>query len=92
MIGPIDGTPIRPDRNEQARKAEERPQPPAQPRRADRVEISSAGQQMAAQLDDVPGLAPERVAEIRQRIADGSYDAPDVIYTVALRMIENGDV
>ncbi len=98
MIGPIDKPSIRLDRAEPA----ERPAPPekvgedapgttARPR-ADRVEISQEGRQAVAHLDQVPGLDPERVARIRQRIADGSYDAPEVLDTVARRMLRRGDV
>jgi anti-sigma28 factor (negative regulator of flagellin synthesis) len=93
MIGPIDGTPIRPERAEgQIKKAGERATPPAQTPRADRVEISREGRDLAAKGNDIPGLSGERVAEIRQKIADGSYDAPEVLDAVVQRMIALGDV
>jgi flagellar biosynthesis anti-sigma factor FlgM len=93
MIGPIDGTPIRPERTDaQTGQKGKRLPAAAQPARADRVDISREGRDLAAKLDNVPGLSAERVAEIRQKIADGSYDSPEVLETVARRMIDSGDV
>jgi anti-sigma28 factor (negative regulator of flagellin synthesis) len=62
----------------------------------DRVEISTEGRLLAAQLDAPrPGaetMAPERIEAIRERIATGVYDTPEVIESVARKMIERGDL
>ncbi len=93
MIGPIDNKPIRLDRTsapgaagEDDRKAQGRP------RQTDRVEISAEARQRAAESQTVSGLSPERVAEIKDRLADGSYGSTEVLETIAHRMIEQGDV
>lgn len=92
MIGPIENQPVRLDRNEGTnRPAGEGKDAATQPRRADRVEISTEAREKAAQLQ-VEGLSPERVAEIRQRLADGTYNSPEVIDEVARQIIERGDV
>ena len=92
-IGPIESTPIRPERTDGgAKKAGEAAEAASQARRADRVEISAEARQAAAKLGEVPGLSPERVAEIRQKLADGSYDSAEVVETIARRMIDRGDV
>lgn len=64
----------------------------------DRIEISQDARRLAeATASDGPdqavdGLAPERVAEIRERIRSGFYDSPAVAERVARRMIEWGDI
>jgi len=58
--------------------------------RADRVEISRQGRELAAQLDT--RLTPERTAEIRQRIDSGFYDSPDVAGQVARGVMDSGDI
>jgi anti-sigma28 factor (negative regulator of flagellin synthesis) len=55
------------------------------------VEISREARQRAAELDNVPGLSSEQVAEIRHRIATGAYDAPEVTEAIARRMIDCGE-
>lgn len=93
MIGPIENQPIRLDRTQQAGKGTgESKEAAAQPRKADRVEISPEARQRAADLDTVAGLSPERTAEIRRKLADGSYGTDEVLGQVAQRMIERGDV
>lgn len=67
------------------------------PSRADRIEISAEGRRLAAQQGAAgasrpEGLTTERAQEIRQRIDSGGYDAPEVVETVARRMLERGDV
>ena len=37
-------------------------------------------------------LTPERTAEIRQRILERAYDNPSIAATVAIRLLENGDI
>lgn len=54
----------------------------APPKRRDSVEISDAGRAQAA----------SRVADIRQRILAGAYDATHVIDTVARRILQRGDI
>jgi hypothetical protein len=58
------------------------------PPRADRVEISEAGRAMAAQ----GALSPERVADVRQKVAAGAYNTMEVAAEVARRMIARGDL
>jgi hypothetical protein len=37
-------------------------------------------------------MSPQRLAEIRQRIAEGTYNLPEVAEQVARRMLARGDV
>jgi hypothetical protein len=37
-------------------------------------------------------LTPERTAEIRQRILERAYDSPQIAATVAMRLLQNGDL
>jgi len=93
MIERIENQPIRLDRPERAAKTDADHHPAAQARRADRVEISEEARERAlAAADEGTGLSPERLTEIRQRIADGAYDTPEVLDHVARAMIERGDV
>ncbi len=91
MIGPIENNPARfqpvtgPTGDGAEGKRTE------QPRAADRVEISREARERAAELDNVPGLSAEQVAEIRHRIVTGAYDAPEVIESIARRMIDFGE-
>jgi flagellar biosynthesis anti-sigma factor FlgM len=72
-----------------AADAAQAPKPAAveAPRR-DSVEISSAGRALAT-TDSQPA---DRVAEIRQRILDGAYNANEVVDTVARRILQRGDI
>lgn len=92
MIGPIENQqPIRPERTKpEPGVSPEKAAPQTRP--ADRVEISAEARERATRLDGVTGLSPERMAEIRQRLSDGTYSTPEVLETVARRMIEQGDV
>lgn len=61
--------------------------------RVDRVEISAEGRILAARLEaQHETLSPERVAVIRERIAEGMYDTPEVIENVARKLMERGDL
>jgi len=60
---------------------------PAKPRR-DSVEISDAGRALAGH----GGLTADRVAEVRQRILAGAYNATEVVDTVARRILQRGDI
>lgn len=92
MIGPIENQPVRLDRSSKAEQEGGEEQKAARPRQTDRVEISAEARQRAAELDTVEGLSPERVARIRSNLADGTYSTPEVLDTVARRMIEQGDL
>ncbi len=63
------------------------PETPAPTKRRDSVEISDAGRAMANER-----LSAERVAEVRQRILSGAYNATEVVDTVARRILQRGDI
>jgi anti-sigma28 factor (negative regulator of flagellin synthesis) len=56
--------------------------------RGDSVELSHA----ARQLSQGPSLTQERIQEVRQRIAAGTYDAPAVADAVARGILASGDL
>jgi hypothetical protein len=62
----------------------------------DRVEAPGAGRARA--LSDLAGtrrgalLTPARVAELRERIANGFYDTPKVLDRVARRILDSGEL
>lgn len=58
----------------------------------DSVQISDAGRARAASANDVSGLDPERVAQIRQNILSGAYNSLDVVDQVAQRILNSGDL
>ena len=61
--------------------------------RADRVEISAEGQELAAQLvDEGDGLMRSRSAVIRSRLEEGFYNDPMVAKRVAARLVASGDL
>lgn len=64
--------------------------------RTDRVEISGTGREHALQQLAGGGrgapLAPQRVAELRERISIGFYDAPEVLDRVARRIVDSGEL
>ncbi|MDQ8154814.1 MAG: flagellar biosynthesis anti-sigma factor FlgM [Gemmatimonadota bacterium] len=64
----------------------ETPAASAKPR--DSVEISDAGRALAGSET----LSTERVAELRQRILSGAYNATQVVDTVARRILQRGDI
>ena len=58
----------------------------------DRIEISAEARALAeASSADAP-LSPEQLAELRQWIADGGYDAPEVLDVIARRLLQSGEV
>lgn len=64
----------------------ETPAASAKPR--DSVEISDAGRALSGKEP----LSPDRVAEVRQRILAGAYNATQVVDTVARRILQRGDI
>lgn len=64
----------------------------------DRVEISdearARAQENAGADEEVPSgtLSPERLLELRRRIQARIHDSPEVLRTVAQRILEAGDV
>jgi len=64
--------------------------------RADTVEISPEARVLAsADPGEVQGgeaLSAERIAEIRQRVDDGTYDSPEVAEEVARQILNSGDL
>lgn len=93
MIDRIENQPIRLDHPKRTRKTDADQPPAARARPTDTVEISEQARERAlAAADEGAGLSPERLSEIRQRIADGAYDSPEVLDRVARAMIERGDV
>lgn len=85
---PIQSTPNATARPSSGRREGEEPNSAPVPRR-DRVEISAAARELAASLE--PARA-ERVAEVQQRISDGTYDRPEVRSAVASRILASGDL
>jgi negative regulator of flagellin synthesis FlgM len=53
----------------------------------DQLEISAAGA-LQSQLSDIPDIRADRVASIRQAIADGSYETPDKIDLALERLLD----
>jgi anti-sigma28 factor (negative regulator of flagellin synthesis) len=66
------------------------PTPPVT--RTDRVRISDEGRMLAAQGNAEGGLSAERLTQLRQRVADGTYGSAAVAELVARRIIESGDL
>jgi len=60
--------------------------------RADQVEISDAGRALAEANEAGPGLPPERIQALKQKVVGGVYDRPEVIAEVAHRMQASGDL
>ena len=65
---------------------------PSQMERLDRVEISDAGRARAGRLEPVDRGNSQRLAEIRQRVLRGAYDADTVAGEVARRILDRGDL
>ena len=65
---------------------------PAQMEKLDRVEISDAGRAKAGQLDPTNANSSERLAQVRQRVLQGAYDADQVVGEVAKRILDRGDL
>jgi anti-sigma28 factor (negative regulator of flagellin synthesis) len=61
--------------------------------RADRVEISAEGRELAAQLlREGEALTESRAEMIRSRIENGFYNDPSVAQNVAERLLATGDL
>lgn len=98
-IGPESLRPDAARRMADAARQENGPRPTApvdRARPADQVEISEEGRAMAYGPDGVSeageSLSPERASELRLRIADGTYDSPEMMEEVARRIVESGDL
>lgn len=92
MIGPIENNqPVRLDRARQPGTEAAGQDAPGSARRTDKVEISAQAREQAEALNR-EGLSNERIAEIRAKLADGSYDTPEVLESIARKIIEHGDV
>ncbi len=74
-----------------AERAGESAQSTSPARRGDSVQISQEARAKLAEAS-ASGLAPERAAEIRQRILQGAYDTSGVIRAVAERILGSGDL
>ena len=63
------------------------------PVRGDRVDISSEARALAAEgdVDRVP-FTETRLQELRELIASGHYDRPDVVAELAQRLTDSGDL
>ena len=62
-------------------------------RRTDRVQLSPQAQEMQRALDAVaaqPDVRAERVAELRQQVADGTYEVD--ARAIASRMVREGHI
>lgn len=62
--------------------------------RSDRVELSHEGRVLSAQAGsfvEEAELTQEQLAEIRQRVDDGTYDMPEVAEEVARQLLNSGD-
>lgn len=53
----------------------------------DQVEISAAAD-LKSRLGEIPDIRADRVASIRQAIADGSYETTDKLDTVLERLLD----
>lgn len=60
--------------------------------RADRVEISSRGRELARAGEVEGSLSPERRSEIVARLESGFYDSPDIAEQVARALVDRGDL
>lgn len=89
--------PLRPDRSRDvqppadatsARSA----RTPSQIEKLDRVEISDAGRAKSAAVEPTDPNSAERLAQIRQRVLQGAYDADQVVGQVAERILDRGDL
>ncbi len=58
--------------------------------RADRIDISVEGRALAAA--NAAGATPERLEQIRERLASGYYDASQVADEVARGLLASGDL
>jgi negative regulator of flagellin synthesis FlgM len=61
--------------------------PASAPAIADRLELSEAGQ-LAAKLAEAGAVRHDRIAEIRQQIAAGTYDTPEKMSLAVDRLLD----
>jgi hypothetical protein len=68
--------------------------PSAPPSRTDQVEISGEGRILArlAEMADELGLDAATLRTIHQRLAGGFYERPEILDTVAVRLLTSGDL
>lgn len=67
----------------------------SQVERVDRVEISEEGRALAkasAENATRETLSPGRLAQINERIGDGTYHTPEVAEEVARQILDSGDL
>jgi len=64
------------------------------PKKSDSVQISSAGRSLSDRVEreQQVDLAPERVAELRNKVLMGAYNTLDVVDQVARRILTRGDL
>lgn len=95
--------PLRPDRNTSSDSVHaprdggtSKPVAPVAPvsARRDSVQISDSARTLAsrAESDERARMAPERVAELRQKVYEGAYNALDVVDQVARRILTRGEI
>ncbi|MEO7963194.1 MAG: hypothetical protein ABIT38_04705 [Gemmatimonadaceae bacterium] len=89
--------PLRPDRardlQSQGDAKDVRGAPtPAQIEKLDRVEISDVGRAKSAKLDPTNANSAERLAQVRQRVLQGAYNADQVVGELAQRILDRGDL
>ena len=63
-------------------------------KKSDSVQISSAGRSLSDRVEkeQQADLAPERVAELRNKVLTGAYNTLDVVDQVARRILSRGDL
>jgi len=54
---------------------------------SDQLDISQAGQ-LAARLSDVPDIRADRVSQIREALANGTYESDDKLNTALDRLLD----
>lgn len=59
---------------------------------ARRASSKEGSEPMNAWTSTKSDISPERLAALRRRVAEGAYDAPEVVETVARRIIDSGDI
>ena len=95
--------PLRPDRNASTDSTHAtrdggtaKPVAPVAPvsARRDSVQISDSARTLAsrAESDERAKMEPERVAQLRQKVYEGAYNALDVVDQVARRILTRGDI
>ncbi len=89
--GSLDPIRLTPSSNPAQRPAQEITQTPAaKPVKSDSVSFSDAGRKLAT--EQRAELAPDRVAELRQKALSGAYNTLDIVDQVARRILTRGDL